>query len=346
MEKSIMKLSFRLMILIAAISLAGCASQVKEEQKAAKDAEFPESRYLTATGAGTSRSEARRQALSRLAAIFESRVYSKTASTARSIVGDDAPELFEKQVDQTIRILTDVKLTGARIGKEWQEENSGDYYALAVLDRIAAGRRLENVLADTRMEIDGQAKALEDIKGRLPRLSALNRITSLLLKKTVLESRLSVLGHPAGLGEMDKIDLMDFIEERIRLSDSIRFFIEISGEQSDAFDQRMRTRLTEMGYRLTTNKTDAAGRIHGTVQLQPLQLNNPGVHFTRAVAHLSLVDIDTTVTISAFVEKVRKGHVDPKEAARKAIDSTADLSAQRIIQSLGTLGVEPHDEAI
>ena len=114
--------------------------------------------------------------MAELAAIFESRVYARTVQQATSWMGEGLPEQFDKQVEQTVRIHTDVQLEGARIGRVEPDDAAAGFRALAVLDRRQAVSRWQRELAETQMAIDGQVEALIGVKGRLSRLAALNRV--------------------------------------------------------------------------------------------------------------------------------------------------------------------------
>ena len=320
-----------LVVLVA----AGCAGSTAGEREASPDF-FPDDRFLTAEAAGDTEGRAKRAAMAELAAIFESRVYARTVQQATSWMGEGLPEQFDKQVAQTVRIYTDVQLEGARIGRVWPDQAVGGFRALAVLDRRRAAGRWQRELAETQMAIDGQVAALPAVKGRLSRLGALNRITALMVRQAVIESRLSVLGRPATPGVDDRSDI---IAQRERLARDVSLFIQLEGDPAPPFMRRLNALLSDDGYTVTRYRDEAAGLITGTIRVQPLDLGNPDVHFIRAMADVQLVDVDTDTQLAAFAESVRKGHVNEGEAARRSVDGVAVRVAQKLSRALGTLGV-------
>jgi hypothetical protein len=297
---------------------------------------FDAKKYLTAEAWGPTQGEAKRSAMAELAAIFNARVRAETQSRANAYVSAADDERFEKQVDQMVRIETDVQLEGARIGWVKPEEKTGGYRALAVLDRDQAAGRWRNELARIHMALDTGLDSLSGLKGRLPRLSALNRLSLLSGQMAVAESRLSVLGRPAILFEGD---LGAVFAERDRLIDTTRFFIQIDGDAAESFAHRLGALMTAQGYRMSGTADQAAGLISGKFWLQPLFLDNPDVLFVRALADISITDLDTHTEIAAFSENVRKGHMDENEARRKAIDQLAQQTAADILKTMGTLGM-------
>ena len=268
--------------------------------------------------------------------IFESRVYARTVQQATSWMGEGLPEQFDRQVEQTVRIHTDVQLEGARIGRVQPDEAAGGFRALAVLDRRQAISRWQRELAETQMTIDGQVEALAGVKGRLSRLAALNRITAMMVRQAAIESRLSVLGRLAAPILDDRSDI---IARRERMARDVSLYVQLEGNPAPPFTRRLNALLSGDGYTLTPYRDEAAGLITGTIRVQPLDLGNPDVRFIRAMADVQLLDMDTDVQIAAFDESVRKGHVNEGEAARRAVEGVAEQVANKLVHALNTLGV-------
>ena len=112
-------------------------------------------------------------------------------------MGEGLPEQFDRLVEQTVRIHTDVRLEGARIGLAGPDEATGGFRALAVLNRREAASRWQRELAETAMAIGRSGGSPRRRQGDgLSRLAALNRITTLMVRQAAIESRLSVFGTP------------------------------------------------------------------------------------------------------------------------------------------------------
>ena len=322
-------------IVLLVLVAAGCAGSKLSDKESAADS-FPEIRFLTAEAAGATAGEAKRAAMAELAAIFESRVYARTLQQATSWMGEGLTEQFDKQVEQTVRIHTDVQLEGARIGRVWPDEATGGVRALAVLDRRQAVSRWQRELAENQMAVDGRVEALDAVQGRLSRLAALNHITALMVRQSAIENRLSVLGRPATPGVDDRSEI---ILQRERLAREVSLFIHMDGNPAPTFTRRLNAVLSGEGYTLTPYRDEAAGLITGTISIQPLDLGNPDVRFIRAMADVQLMDMDTNARIAAFDESLRKGHTDEGEAARRAVNGVAEQVAKKLVRALDTLGV-------
>lgn len=319
------------------VLMTGCATPPGPNKQSTPVPEFPEERFLTATGIGQSEAEARRQALGEMAGIFESRISADTSSKISSFMDGSTGEHFEKSIESRVRVESTLRLRGVRIGKVWQTPDNGLYHALAVLDRQQAAREWLQRLDRLVTQIDADIESLPRIEGRLPRLVALNRILALVLQRAAVESRLGVIGHPSW--GTDDIDLKPILTEAAALRANATFYVAIAGEGGDAVSDLIRRSLGENDLHVTDRIEDAAGIIRGDVDLVPLALNNAGVHFVRANTAVRIEDADTGIRIHTISETIRKGHVDKTEAYRMAIDAVSDLVIQQLLDKLGLMGV-------
>ncbi|MDA8139849.1 MAG: hypothetical protein M0036_14460 [Desulfobacteraceae bacterium] len=331
-----MKPIMTILAVILSVVIFACAGS-KPRPEEAQTQTYDAKKYLTAEASGPTQGEAKRAAMAALAGIFHSRVRAETQTRANSYITEAKDEQFEKQVDQLIQVETDVQLEGAQIGWVHPDKEAGGFSALAVLDRDQAAGRWRRELERIESELDAGTSALPAVKGRLPRLIALNRLAALMGQMALTESRLSVLGRPAMPYDTD---LTAILTERQQLLQQATFFLQINGEVADLFSHRLGALITAQGYLLAKSADQAAGLITGKLYFQPLALDNPDAKFVRALADLSIVDQDTGSEIAAFSENVRKGHMDENEARRRGIDQLAQQAADKIAQAMGSLGVE------
>ena len=320
------------LMLAALLGMTGCSGASKKTP-AANQVPYPDSRYLTAEGTGQTEMEARRRALSALSAIFESKVYSETTSLARSAIGPDNNEQFEKNVESKINIITSVQLKGAKIGKTWQNEGSDLFHAMAVIDRMKAGQGWAAELETLDARAEAQLKTLEGTKGTFRRMVLLNRIFSLLLKKQAIESRLRVINYPAR--STLNVNIQKITTELALLRSRLRFFVEFTGKKSRIATDRVSGALTKSGFLLGDTRDAADALIIGEIETRPLELNNPGVKFVRAAAAVKIIETGTGSTFASLNENIRKGHVDQGEAARRAVLQLLESLSMKLVSIIG-----------
>jgi len=328
-----MRTTFTTVLVLLLFVISGCASGGKKAAVQATDP-FPASRFLTAEGTGATELEARREALAALSGIFESKVHAETTSRARSAIGTGGDEVFEKQVESRVAVVSSVQLTGAKIGRVWRvETGAAPYHALAVLDRNQAGRDWAAELDTVQALVAAELKTLEHTSGRVRRLAALNKVLAGLLREQALESRLRVLNYPARA--MIDVDMEKITAELVQLRSAVRLFIALSGDGHASAAARIADKLTANGFLLSAEQEHADAVITGSIKTQPLELNNPRAEFVRAMATVRVIETDTGATLANVNADVRKGHVDSNEAQRNAVQQVADTIATRLTETIG-----------
>ncbi|MFH1980450.1 MAG: LPP20 family lipoprotein [Pseudomonadota bacterium] len=326
------------LVLMSAFFLlaVGCA-RTPAPRQTVQTPEYPEDRYLVATGYGDSPAEAARDARGAMAAIFSSTVYAETMAQATSAFDLDGKEQFEKQVASTVQVISTVALQGVQVVDQGKDAKTGAYAALAVLDRRQAAARWQRDLEAAGERLDAEMAALPAVTGALSRLAALNRITGLDLEQTALASRLRVVRGSAAALAADPADMKAVVVELTALRQKISFLIMLEGDQADAAIPVIRAGLSREGLRITDDAATAAGRISGTIALQPLSIDNPKARFVRALITADLVDAGTGAVLMTVTARVRKAHADETEAARMAVRAAAEQVVSEIAAALGQL---------
>ena len=313
----------------------GCSS-TPAPSKPSVAPEFPENRYLVATGYGDTPAEAGREARGAMAAIFSSTVYAETMAQATSAFGLDGEEQFQKQVASSVKVISDVALEGVEVVDSGKNKETGAYTALAVLDRRQAGARWQRALDSLNDRLSAEMAALPSVSGDLFRLAALNRIAALALQQEALTSRLRVVGAAAAMAE--PVDIRAVATELAALRQTAAVFVTLDGEQSAAAVNVIKAGLSREGVLITEDASAASGRISGTVVLQPLNIDHPTSRFVRAVITADILDARTGVSLKSVTTRVRKAHSDETEAARMAVIAASEQVASEIAAALGHMG--------
>jgi LPP20 lipoprotein len=154
--------------------LAGCSQQPKPNSRPdwllGQSTQYPASRYITGRGQADELAVAKDRARSDLAKTFSVRVseqskdnssFSQTDSVAKGAVTKNTMD-----VSRNISTRTDQMLNGVEIADTWQDPQTREYYALAILQRAKAAASLRTQIADldanTRAYLD-QAQASDDL---------------------------------------------------------------------------------------------------------------------------------------------------------------------------------------
>lgn len=129
--------------------LAGCAATGGDGPAWIRGADkaYPESEYLTATGSAGNPEDAKTRALGNLARIFEVRIDDAARDESAAWLesnGEGTTRGNRQAAARFIDAYSTKLLEGANIAELWQEKNTGQHYALAVMPRAQASARLGN----------------------------------------------------------------------------------------------------------------------------------------------------------------------------------------------------------
>ena len=166
------RLIFKFITLSGALLLTACMQSTGIMNKSdvpewvqSEPAMYPNVSYLSATGAAAEVEQAKAQALSNLAKIFEVKI--REVSTTRSDIQTHKKEgvetvLKSQRMANTVNLKTDKMVQGARIAEQWQNSTDLTYHALAVLDRAHAGNNIRSEMhrldAETAFALEQQVK--------------------------------------------------------------------------------------------------------------------------------------------------------------------------------------------
>jgi len=140
------------------VACAGGARQAPPPWLSGPAAEYPTDRYLVGRGQGPTLEQAQDRARAELAKAFKVRIQAVSEDLTRfrrQGGGTQVVERLEQAVDRHIRTQTDQLVEGIEIADVWRDPDRGTFYALAVLDRARAARRLRAQMA----ELDGRSEA-------------------------------------------------------------------------------------------------------------------------------------------------------------------------------------------
>jgi hypothetical protein len=165
---------------------------------------------------------------------------------------------------------------------------------------------------------------------------ALNSLVTLSLKRAVVESRLRVVGWSVDSGFNP--NMQPIYDELAALKNEIRFYIGLTGEYGRSAARLITKVMTDNGLPIRSQESEADAHIQGKVEIQPLKLNNPDIHYVRATVTILIEDAETGAQVGTISEDIRKGYIDRDEAIRRAVEQAAGRVADKLLQLLKLIG--------
>jgi len=132
----------RTLLFIVLLLLAACSKPATPDWIKGASAEYSTDRYLLGRGQADSIARAGDRARADLAKVFTVLVQERSHDQLLWQRGGEGLESLQSSVSRQIRAQTDQLLEGVRIAETWQAEEGGDYYVLAILDRLQAETRI------------------------------------------------------------------------------------------------------------------------------------------------------------------------------------------------------------
>jgi len=322
-----------LMFLVFLTFFTGCAASPPQTASQDPSSDLSSKRYLVATGIGQTDPEARRMAKAEMSAIFESQIESRVGSSVKLTTGSDRSEAINKETEANINIKSNVQLQGVEIKNTWYDEKSRMYYAQAVLDKYSAREQWSDRANALDEDIDAGFQRLGSIESPVSKLESLNVLYHQLLEQETLISRLRVIGFlDQGFAEHSAESTMGMIRD---IKKQIVIYVDIRGHHEKDVEATISKHLAEKGYTLSPEKKDANLTMTGTVETEPVALDNDQWKFSRAAVSLTVNDRITNRDVIKLHERVRKGHMNADEASKRAAVSAAKKVSQGLIDSFG-----------
>ncbi len=263
-------------LVVVSVLLAGCAGMGggKPRWVDGKAKEYPDDKFMTATGSGDDQEKAKNRALSNLAKIFEvqieesahdeSSAWTKTGVDGETTQGND--QLAARYLDA----YTSKLLEGAKIAASWFDDDVGLHYSLAVIERSAISNRLS---ADIRKQdqhsqtLIGQAQGADPFKAARLLFQARNAQ----VQREALQRDLRIVDSTGvGIRPLWTVQQLDTdIDQQLkRMKVDVRALLEPDAPVVSDLAKYLEAGASAAG--MTPGRADAAYRLEGDLDVKDL----------------------------------------------------------------------------
>ncbi|MFH1729297.1 MAG: LPP20 family lipoprotein [Pseudomonadota bacterium] len=290
-----------------------------------KDSEYSEVRYFTAVGMGEDRQVAEDDALAGIAKVFKAKVESLSKDYIQSLTimtennhSANSQEVFE----QITKVSTDRVIKGVTISKVTKKDNT--YYALAVLDRIAAKNRLLETMMEIDEEISLSMKELDSTNNKIIKIRKLNLAQVSLIKREAINQDFRILsGSGQGYDPKYKIADINNLLEKLLYNELI-IKVKISGDEASRVENTVLEALAKNKFtvkKASFNKS-ADLLIEGNITLSSLDHPNKEWFWYKYNVNINIIDLKEKQTIATLSNLNGKEAQLTLDAARiKAINT-------------------------
>jgi hypothetical protein len=310
-------------ILAMTLTLSGCAG--KRPASGMPDwingnsSQYPNSQYLIGRGQGEYAATARDRARADLAKIFEVNIdeqskditeYSRTGS------GEQAQTSLKSSASRQIATRTEQTLSNIEIAEVWTDPKSGQHHALAVMDRLKAGQSLrEDIQQLDRLtgEAIADAKQQNDV---LLKLGDASRAVEAQLQRRALQRQLQVI-DPAGMGVPGSYSLGKLIQDRNALAQRLSIETRVVQDASGQLQTIIDGALAEAGFRHTKGNADYL--LDAVLSLAPF--TDKGWHWYQGTLTITLKSQPDNAVRGSYRWDIKQASTQDSVARKRVLDS-------------------------
>ncbi|MBN2685988.1 MAG: LPP20 family lipoprotein [Pontiellaceae bacterium] len=241
-----MRTSFKPILLLIALAFAGCKTLQEPDWLRNPKSVYPEDRYLSAIGAGSSRQTAEYAASANLSRIFKSHI----EATDRLIdVTSESEKEFSRttEVSTDINILSEQTLINIQHAEAWKDD-IGRYHAIAYIDRRATAEIYQNQIDENSRRIQTFLTYADQAETLLQKHAQLRAAARLANENTALLQQLKVIHSPTAEAAAPPYSIAALKTALLTNGEKIRVSIQIDGDTNERTAEILKEMITRYGF--------------------------------------------------------------------------------------------------
>jgi hypothetical protein len=264
-----------MLLVVVILMLAGCVGTGgKPRWVDGQSQDYPEARFMSATGSADTQEKAKDRALSNLAKIFEVQIEESAhdeSSAWTQTSGEEHKQGNEQLAARYLDAYTSKLLEGARIAESWRDEKVGLYYSLAVLERGPVSNRLSSDIRKQDQQTQTLVSQAQGSGDPLRAARLLFQARTAQLAREDLQRNLRMVDQ-SGLGirpmwTVQQLD-NDIDQQLKRMKVDVRALTGPEAGPVPDLGKYLQAGVSAAG--MTPAKTDAAYRLEGDLDVQDL----------------------------------------------------------------------------
>lgn len=333
----------RKMFLFAAACalIAGCAGAKNAQGVKVSDgkrpdwvsgdsADYPRATYMLGVGLGDDAAGAGDRARGQIAQIFSSlvSVTSKIEESESHAVSDGVAKNSSSQdISDNVRTTSQKMLEGVEIVQTWQDSQTKQYYALAVLNRAKAAASFRQKLADLDMQITGWESSFNSAADKFTRAKAAAGVLALLKQRDGLASDLRTI---SGSGSGTDTAPEQVAAYKKALAD-LNITVAVTGAGGGQIATGIIKALNAAGFTALASSSSADISVAASVEPAQIRKDEPGPwKWAQNTVTVALSEAATGKVFVQFDVVDKQAATDLDTAFSRSVQSAAGKTADRI----------------
>jgi hypothetical protein len=327
----------RILVLLLIVALTACGAPRSPEWVRGKSDAYPEALYLLGHGVDADRGRAEDRARAEIAKVFEVKIQLTESSTEAhhlTRIGSLLTEDYNQAVRAELVATTDKILRGVRIAEVWKDDKTGQFNALAVLDRVRTARELRGQINDIDGMLLHRTFRAEAENSAARRFGHYVQAAKLLDIRRGIAADLTV-ADPAGFAPEAPVSVAEIAGRLDRAAAAIRLAIDLEGDEQQIVRGAMTRALAARGLPLAQT-AEPNLRVQGLITMENYRTGDP-LNWTVAAGQIDIVDGDGTV-LDTLRASIREGSRIETRAETMARERLGQRMAAQLIDFLSGAG--------
>lgn len=307
-----------------AATMAYAAPKNQPDWLDGSNAQYRREQYIVGVGMADDLPTAEERARAEVTKVFQAKItsvssVSETETTQQQ--GKKTETSFSQQVSQDIQSVSTKVMQGLEIAEHWQNPETRQHYALAIVERSKAAATYREKIAELDTQIKQWRGDFDAATDKFAKVKAALKLNMLLKGRDALNDDLRVVeltGKGAGDG-----DAADFRPQLMKAIAALVIYVDVQGDGSDRVETGVIRALTDLNMQATKKADDKAGAdilVTGDVETNEMKTERAGPwKFARITATISLKDPKTGNTFLRLEESEKGSSSDYNEAVRRGL---------------------------
>ena len=323
-------ISFSIVLLITS-----CSAQTSSDLFLNLEKNYPESKYLSAIGEGDSRKDAEKNAMGKLALIFESKINtSQTLNEHYSEFSDDESSslTYESSTKKRTNVSSDQKLLNVKYGKHSVDE-VGNNFVVAYINRRETAAIYDEKIENLNSSILSLEKNANSSVSKINKYAALNKASKLMNDNLALMKQQTIIS-PYNPDFSEKVVVYNSIyRKKGEVANSIKFVIT---ENDEDIVNSLSSIITSKGFKIA-NSGDFL--ISSSLKYEEVDLGRSEI-FYNWFMNIELMEANKSIIFN-FDKSGREGGI-----SESAVYSRAKFTANKSLKKEFISGFEKYLDSL
>jgi hypothetical protein len=312
--------------------LSGCASKPTTPDWIAGDsAQYNSAQYLIGRGQAATQEEAKDRARADVAKVFQVAVVASSEDLQRSKSDSTGTPQYEEQASRHISTRTDQIIRGIQIAEIWQDPNTKNYYALAVLPRLQTAASLRQQISQLDEATANHIEQSRKSSDLFQKIAAASLAVESEREHESLQKSLQIV-DPTGRGTESKWNSAKLQSDLDELLKRVRIAPKVSADSTPGLEEVVAGALANAGFMIETGQNPDFV-LQARMALDDLGVQN-GWDWQRGVLEVNLSEAATGRVRGTKRWTVKSSAPDKETAAKRALNEADAILKQELRTSI------------